>query len=169
MIHGNTHRLRDPNPFARFLFPPLSPSPALAPAPTPRVRYRPYVSVLPLTTMRAYKALRRSMKGEKETKHNISIPQKSAVAIVPPKKVRILPVVMASALQRPPVGRPRSVGLSRARVPAPAFAAELLTPCRRKIGYSGALRLYGTESSRTELFARRLFPCDRPRKRPELV
>ncbi|KAK4188718.1 protein scd2/ral3 [Podospora australis] len=37
--------------------------------------------------MRAFKALRRSIKGEKENKPHISIAPKSAVAIVPPKKV----------------------------------------------------------------------------------
>ncbi|KAK4200417.1 hypothetical protein QBC40DRAFT_71690 [Triangularia verruculosa] len=37
--------------------------------------------------MRALKALRRSIKGEKENKPHISIAPKSAVAIVPPKKV----------------------------------------------------------------------------------
>ncbi|KAK4161018.1 protein scd2/ral3 [Cladorrhinum sp. PSN259] len=40
-----------------------------------------------LTIMRALKALRRSIKGEKENKPHISIAPKSAVAIVPPKKV----------------------------------------------------------------------------------
>jgi len=38
--------------------------------------------------MRAFKALRRSIKGEKEKQPHISIAPKSAVAIVPPKKVR---------------------------------------------------------------------------------
>lgn len=39
--------------------------------------------------MRAYKALRRSIKGEKEGKPpHVSIAPKSALAIVPPKKVR---------------------------------------------------------------------------------
>lgn len=33
-------------------------------------------------------ALRRSMKGDKEKQHSISITPKAAVAIVPPKKVR---------------------------------------------------------------------------------
>ncbi|KAK0702054.1 hypothetical protein B0T26DRAFT_659422 [Lasiosphaeria miniovina] len=37
--------------------------------------------------MRVFKALRRSIKGEKENKPHISIAPKSAVAIVPPKKV----------------------------------------------------------------------------------
>ncbi|KAK3687754.1 hypothetical protein B0T22DRAFT_138352 [Podospora appendiculata] len=37
--------------------------------------------------MRALKALRRSIKGDRENKAHISIPPKSAVAIVPPKKV----------------------------------------------------------------------------------
>ncbi len=37
--------------------------------------------------MRALKALRRSMKGEKDNKPQVSIAPKSAVAIVPPKKV----------------------------------------------------------------------------------
>jgi bud emergence protein 1 len=41
--------------------------------------------------MRVFKALRigrRSIKGDEKGKPQISIPQKSAVAIVPPKKVR---------------------------------------------------------------------------------
>jgi bud emergence protein 1 len=38
--------------------------------------------------MNLIKALRRSIKGEKENKPHISIAPKSAVAIVPPKKVR---------------------------------------------------------------------------------
>ena len=38
--------------------------------------------------MRIFKALRRSIKGEKEKTPHISIAPKSAVAIVPPKKVR---------------------------------------------------------------------------------
>jgi bud emergence protein 1 len=33
-------------------------------------------------------ALRRSIKGDKEKQHSISITPKAAVAIVPPKKVR---------------------------------------------------------------------------------
>lgn len=37
--------------------------------------------------MRVLKALRRSIKGEKDTKPQVSIAQKSAIAIVPPKKV----------------------------------------------------------------------------------
>lgn len=40
--------------------------------------------------MRVLKALRRSIKGEKENKPHISIAPKSAVAIQPPKKVRLL-------------------------------------------------------------------------------
>jgi hypothetical protein len=43
--------------------------------------------------MRVFKALRigrRSIKGDERGKPQISIPQKSAVAIVPPKKVRTL-------------------------------------------------------------------------------
>jgi bud emergence protein 1 len=38
--------------------------------------------------MRAFKALRRSIKGEKDGKPHVAIAPKSAVAIVPPKKVR---------------------------------------------------------------------------------
>lgn len=38
--------------------------------------------------MRVLKALRRSIKGEKEGKAHVSIAPKSALAIVPPKKVR---------------------------------------------------------------------------------
>jgi hypothetical protein len=41
-----------------------------------------------LTAMGLVQALRRSMKGEKEKQHSISITPKAAVAIVPPKKVR---------------------------------------------------------------------------------
>jgi len=39
--------------------------------------------------MNLLKALRRSIKGDKENKPHISIAPKSAVAIVPPKKVRL--------------------------------------------------------------------------------
>jgi len=43
-----------------------------------------------LTTVYKLKqALRRSIKGEKESKPHITIAPKSAVAIVPPKKVRL--------------------------------------------------------------------------------
>lgn len=38
--------------------------------------------------MRVFKALRRSIKGEKDGKPHVSIAPKSALAIVPPKKVR---------------------------------------------------------------------------------
>lgn len=38
--------------------------------------------------LRAIKALRRSIKGEEKAKAHVSIGPKSAVAIVPPKKVR---------------------------------------------------------------------------------
>jgi hypothetical protein len=64
------------------------------------------------------------MKGDKENKHNISIPQKSAVAIVPPKKVRTFRNTF-NRRRRPPAGRPRSVGLLRS--PAPA-SRMILTP-----------------------------------------
>lgn len=40
--------------------------------------------------LRAMKALRRSIKGEEKAKAHVSIGPKSAVAIVPPKKVRSL-------------------------------------------------------------------------------
>src|SRR3569833_1006314 len=40
-----------------------------------------------LTTMRVFKALRRSIKGDKDTPH-VNLAPKSAIAIVPPKKVR---------------------------------------------------------------------------------
>jgi bud emergence protein 1 len=40
--------------------------------------------------LRAIKALRRSIKGEEKAKAHVSIGPKSAVAIVPPKKVRLL-------------------------------------------------------------------------------
>lgn len=40
--------------------------------------------------LRIFKALRRSIKGEKEGKAHVSIAPKSALAIVPPKKVRSL-------------------------------------------------------------------------------
>lgn len=40
--------------------------------------------------LRAIKALRRSIKGEEKAKAHVSIGPKSAVAIVPPKKVRSL-------------------------------------------------------------------------------
>ena len=44
-----------------------------------------------LTAMRVLKALRRSIKGDKENKPpHIAIAPKSAVAIVPPKKVRCM-------------------------------------------------------------------------------
>lgn len=39
--------------------------------------------------LRAIKALRRSIKGEEKAKAHVSIGPKSAVAIVPPKKVRL--------------------------------------------------------------------------------
>lgn len=38
--------------------------------------------------MRVLQALRRSIKGEKDAKPHVSIAPKSALAIVPPKKVR---------------------------------------------------------------------------------
>ena len=38
--------------------------------------------------MRVLQALRRSIKGEKDNKPHVMIAPKSAVAIVPPKKVR---------------------------------------------------------------------------------
>lgn len=44
-----------------------------------------------LTTMRFFQALRRSIKGEKEKGANAAITPKSAVAIVPPKKVGYSP------------------------------------------------------------------------------
>lgn len=37
------------------------------------------------------------------------------------------------------------------------------------IGYSSTLRLRGTVEPGAELFARRFFPCHRPRERPRLV
>lgn len=40
--------------------------------------------------LRAIKALRRSIKGEEKAKAHVSIGPKSAVAIVPPKKVRLM-------------------------------------------------------------------------------
>jgi hypothetical protein len=40
-----------------------------------------------LTSKRLYQALRRSIKGEKERPPHIAIAPKSAIAIVPPKKV----------------------------------------------------------------------------------
>lgn len=56
--------------------------------------------------MRLAQALRRSIKGDKEKQQNASIAQKSAVAIVPPKKVcRVLrawtaPPTVAPSMRR---------------------------------------------------------------------
>lgn len=51
------------------------------------------------------------MKGDEKGKPHISIPQKTAVAIVPPKKVRTFRFRPSSYPERPPAGKPRSVGL----------------------------------------------------------
>lgn len=45
-------------------------------------------SILTVLTMRFFQALRRSLKNDKEKVNHISITPKSAIAIVPPKKVR---------------------------------------------------------------------------------
>jgi hypothetical protein len=52
------------------------------------LHHTPVILGCQLIAMRAFKALRRSIKGEKEKPH-INIAPKSAVAIVPPKKVCI--------------------------------------------------------------------------------
>jgi hypothetical protein len=52
--------------------------------------------------LRAIKALRRSIKGEEKAKAHISIGPKSAVAIVPPKKVRSLSTATTQGKTRNP-------------------------------------------------------------------
>ena len=60
-----------------------------------------------------FKALRRSIKGDKESKPHISIAPKSAVAIVPPKKVRLAPTLAGW------VHEPRSTGPDPSVPPSP--------------------------------------------------
>lgn len=62
--------------------------------------------------LRAIKALRRSIKGEEKAKAHVSIGPKSAVAIVPPKKVRSLQ----------PIPKALCVAFESCRQPAPRCA-----------------------------------------------
>lgn len=89
-----------------------------------------------LTMSFLLKALRRSIKGEKD-KPQVSIAPKSAVAIVPPKKVRLLtpypvPSVTSPNLACPMLGHPSALRLRSTIRPGAQLLSRRFLPCHWK-------------------------------------